>query len=88
MPVVQDEICLVKVSDGNDGKDGVAGKDGVGVAQTVISYAQAASGTTPPTSGWSTSVPALIKGQFLWTKTVWSYTDDTTEVGYTVSYNA
>lgn len=88
MPVVQDEISLVKVSDGNDGKDGVAGKDGVGVAQTVISYAQAASGTTPPTSGWSTSVPALIKGQFLWTKTVWSYTDDTTEVGYTVSYNA
>lgn len=88
MPVIQDEISLVKVSDGNDGKDGVAGKDGVGVAQTVISYAQAASGTTPPTSGWSTSVPALIKGQFLWTKTVWSYTDDTTEVGYTVSYNA
>ena len=88
MPVVQDEISLVKVSDGNDGKDGVAGKDGVGVAQTVISYAQAASGTTSPTSGWSTSVPALIKGQFLWTKTVWSYTDDTTEVGYTVSYNA
>lgn len=88
MPVVQDEISLVKVSDGNDGKDGVAGKDGVGVAQTVISYAQAASGTTPPTSGWSTSVPALIKGQFLWTKTAWSYTDDTTEVGYTVSYNA
>jgi hypothetical protein len=88
MPVVQDEISLVKVSDGNDGKDGVAGKDGVGVAQTVISYAQAASGTTPPTSGWSTSVPALIKGQFLWTKTVWSYTDSTTEVGYTVSYNA
>ena len=88
MPVVQDEISLVKVSDGNDGKDGVAGKDGVGVAQTVISYAQAASGTTPPTSGWSTSVPALIKGQFLWTKTVWSYTDDTSEVGYTVSYNA
>lgn len=88
MPVVQDEISLVKVSDGNDGKDGVTGKDGVGVAQTVISYAQAASGTTPPTSGWSTSVPALIKGQFLWTKTVWSYTDDTTEVGYTVSYNA
>lgn len=88
MPVVQDEISLVKVSDGNDGKDGVAGKDGVGVAQTVILYAQAASGTTPPTSGWSISVPALIKGQFLWTKTVWSYTDDTTEVGYTVSYNA
>ncbi|MBO6349262.1 hypothetical protein EY688_08755 [Enterococcus casseliflavus] len=88
MPVVQDEISLVKVSDGNDGKDGVAGKDGVGLAQTFIAYAQAASGTTPPTSGWSTSVPTLIKGQFLWTKTVWSYTDDTTEVGYTVSYNA
>ena len=70
------------------GSDGIAGKDGVGISDTNITYAQNTSGTTAPTSGWQNTVPTLIKGQYLWTKTVWSYTDNTTEVGYTVSYNA
>lgn len=73
---------------GEDGKDGVAGKDGVGVSDTNISYAQSTSGTSAPVSGWTLQVPTLIKGQYLWTKTVWTYTDSSTETGYTVSYNA
>lgn len=73
---------------GADGDDGVAGKDGVGVKATVITYAQSTSGATPPTASWAASVPTLIKGQYLWTKTVWTYTDSDTETGYTVSYNA
>lgn len=73
---------------GDSGKDGIAGKDGVGVKTTTITYAQNTSGTTAPTSGWSTNVPTLIKGQYLWTRTIWTYTDNTSETGYTVSYNA
>ncbi|MEG2943629.1 phage tail protein [Enterococcus sp.] len=73
---------------GEDGKDGIAGKDGVGLKSTVIQYAQSTSGTVAPTSGWTAQVPTLIKGQYLWTKTVWTYTDDSSETGYTVSYNA
>ena len=73
---------------GDDGKDGVAGKDGVGLKSTAITYAQSTSGTTAPTAGWTTQVPTLVKGQYLWTKTVWTYTDNTNETGYTVSYNA
>ncbi|MFS1025628.1 hypothetical protein ACFC9R_10000, partial [Enterococcus casseliflavus] len=73
---------------GQDGKDGIAGKAGVGVSDTSITYAQSTSGTTPPTTGWTAQVPTLVKGQYLWTKTVWTYTDETTETGYTVSYNA
>lgn len=73
---------------GADGEDGVAGKDGVGVKTTTITYAQSTNGTTPPTASWTASVPTLIKGQFLWTRTVWVYTDSSTETGYTVSYNA
>lgn len=73
---------------GQDGKDGIAGKDGVGVSDTNITYAQSTSGTTPPTTGWTTSVPTLVKGQYLWTRTIWYYTDSTNETGYTVSYNA
>lgn len=82
---------LIKGADGKDGtpgKDGVAGKDGVGVKATAITYTQSTSGTTPPTTGWTAGVPTLIKGQYLWTKTVWTYTDSSAETGYTVSYNA
>ena len=70
------------------GEDGIAGKDGLGVSSTVITYTQSTSGTTPPTTGWTAQVPSLVKGQYLWTRTVWTYTDNTTETGYTVSYNA
>jgi phage minor structural protein len=68
------------------GSDGVPGKDGVGVKTTVITYAISTSGTTAPSTDWTSSVPSLVKGQYLWTKTVWTYTDNSSETGYTVSY--
>ncbi|MDT2881356.1 hypothetical protein [Lactococcus lactis] len=71
---------------GNDGKDGIAGKDGNGIKTTVITYAISTSGTTAPTTGWTSSVPTLVKGQFLWTKTIWTYTDNSSETGYSVTY--
>lgn len=71
--------------DGNTGRDGIAGKDGVGIRATAITYASSTNGTTPPSSGWSTSVPSVPDGQYLWTKTVWTYTDNTSETGYSVA---
>lgn len=71
--------------DGNDGNNGIAGKDGVGIRSTTITYAQGTSGTVAPTSGWISQVPNVPAGQYLWTKTVWSYTDNTNETGYSVS---
>lgn len=71
--------------DGNDGNNGIAGKDGVGIRSTTITYAQGTSGTVAPTTGWTSQVPNVPAGQFLWTKTVWSYTDNTNETGYSVS---
>ena len=71
--------------DGNDGNNGIAGKDGVGIRSTTITYAQGTSGTIAPTTGWISQVPNVPAGQFLWTKTVWSYTDNTNETGYSVS---
>lgn len=71
--------------DGNDGNNGIAGKDGVGIRSTTITYAQGTSGTVAPTSGWTSQVPNVPAGQFLWTKTVWTYTDNTNETGYSVS---
>lgn len=71
--------------DGNDGNNGIAGKDGVGIRNTTITYAQGTSGTVAPTTGWTSQVPNVPAGQYLWTKTVWSYTDNTNETGYSVS---
>lgn len=71
--------------DGNDGNNGIAGKDGVGIRSTTITYAQGTSGTVAPTNGWSNQVPNVPAGQYLWTKTVWTYTDNTNETGYSVS---
>lgn len=71
--------------DGNDGNNGIAGKDGVGIKKTTITYAVGTSGTVAPTSGWNSQVPNVPTGQFLWTKTVWTYTDNTNETGYSVS---
>lgn len=71
--------------DGNSGVDGIPGKDGVGIQSTSITYAKGLSGTVPPTDGWASQVPSVPAGQYLWTKTVWSYTDNTNETGYSVS---
>lgn len=71
--------------DGNDGNNGIAGKDGVGIRSTTITYAQGTLGTVAPTTGWTSQVPNVPPGQFLWTKTVWTYTDNTNETGYSVS---
>lgn len=71
--------------DGNDGNNGIAGKDGVGIRSTTITYAQGTSGTLAPTTGWTSQVPNVPAGQYLWTKTVWNYTDNTNETGYSVS---
>ncbi len=71
--------------DGNDGQNGIAGKDGVGLHHTSISYAGSTSGTEPPTSNWTSNIPQVQPGFYLWTRTIWHYTDSTSETGYSVS---
>lgn len=71
--------------DGNNGTDGIAGKDGVGILSTTITYQASTSGTTVPTGTWASQVPSVPNGQFLWTRTVWNYTDNTSETGYSVA---
>lgn len=71
--------------DGNTGKDGIAGKDGVGIASTEVMYAGSESATIAPAGGWSTQVPEVPNGHYLWTRTRWRYTDQTDEIGYSVS---
>ncbi|WP_347979500.1 hypothetical protein [Lactococcus formosensis] len=86
--VATSSVTITNVNDGTEGKpgeDGKPGKDGVGIKATTVTYAKSTSGTTQPTTGWTSTVPTVPAGQFLWTKTVWDYTDSTSETGYSVS---
>ncbi|HFI0666370.1 TPA: phage tail protein [Streptococcus suis] len=70
---------------GDKGNDGNPGRDGVGIRSTVISYAVSTSGTSAPTVGWGEQVPNVPNGQYLWTRTVYTYTDNDTETAYSVA---
>lgn len=63
----------------------IKGKDGNGIASTVTTYATSESGTTPPTN-WQSTIPPVTQGSYLWTRTVITYTDETTSTSYTKAY--
>lgn len=67
------------------GTDGSPGTPGKGISSTVVTYQAATSGTVAPTGTWSSSVPSVTAGQFLWTRTVITYTDATTSTAYAVA---
>lgn len=62
------------------------GQNGASVKSTKTEWAVSTSSTTQPSTGWSTTIPTLEKGKYLWTRTTWEYTDGTTSVAYTVNY--
>lgn len=68
--------------------DGQNGADGNGVSSTEVRYQISTSGTTVPTGTWSSSLPTPIKGRFLWTRTVITYTNGTSSTAYSTSYYA
>lgn len=69
---------------GTPGKDGTNGKDGRGISSTAVTYQAGSSGTTVPTGTWSSSIPSVSAGQYLWTKTVTSYTSGNPTTAYSV----
>lgn len=66
-------------------KQGSTGAAGKGIKSTAITYAKSSSNTTAPSSGWQSSVPATdATNKYLWTRTIITYTDNTTSTSYTV----
>lgn len=66
-------------------KQGSTGAAGKGIKSTAITYAKSSSNTAAPSSGWQGSVPATDStNKYLWTRTVFTYTDNTTSTSYTV----
>ena len=63
---------------------GDTGKDGKGIKSTAVTYQASTSGTVIPTGTWQTSIPTVSAGQYLWTRTVITYTDDSKSISYSV----
>ena len=94
--VATTEITLTNVNDGPQGPQGPQGDDGPkgdkgdtgnGVANTVITYGLSMSETTVPAT-WASNMPTLVKGMYLWTRTVQIYTNGESTTSYQISYIA
>lgn len=59
--------------------------DGRGVKNTTVEYQASTSGTTVPTGAWSTTIPSVAAGSYLWTKTTTNYTSGSPTIGYSVA---
>ncbi|WP_423740590.1 hypothetical protein [Enterococcus cecorum] len=71
---------------GDKGETGPAGRDGKGVKSYAITYQAGTSGVSYPTGNWSSTIPNVPNGQYLWSKTTLTYTDNTTSDTYSVAY--
>lgn len=57
------------------------------ISSTKTSYQASSSGTTPPTGTWSDSPVAGTAGQYIWTRTVVTYSDGKSTTSYSISRN-
>ena len=85
--VATTEIDVINVNDGADGVKGDTGETGNGIANTVITYGLSTSETTEPAT-WASNMPVLVKGMYLWTRTVQIYTNGKSTTSYQKGYIA
>ena len=91
IPVVVDDVTINKkfsFAVAKAGTNGTNGKDGtsVTVSSSSVKYQVGSSGTTKPTGTWSTDVPSVDNGKYLWTQTIVNYSDGKSTESYSVSY--
>ena len=70
---------------GETGAKGDTGASGKGVKSTSVTYQASSSGTVIPTGVWSSSPPSTSSDKpYFWTRTIITYTDNTTSTAYNV----
>lgn len=79
----EDYLESLKGADGENGKDGSNGR---GISKTIVEYQKGSNGTTAPTGNWQTTIPDVSQGEYLWSRTTTTYTDNTSSVVYSVSF--
>lgn len=70
-----DPACITG-SKGANGTNGSNGEDGRGVTSIVEQYYLSTSSSSLVGGSWSTSVPTWVNGKYMWTRSVITYTDD------------
>ena len=86
---------VVNYSDGKSttsysvSRSGTNGNNGtsVTITSTSVAYQTSNSGTSTPTGSWSSTIPTTSAGQYLWTRTVVTYSDGNSTTSYSVSRN-
>lgn len=64
------------------------GEDGRGIYSTTVEYQASNDPTAVPAGTWSTVIPTVQQGQYLWTRITYLYNDDTSMVSYSLAYFA
>lgn len=64
---------------------GADGDHGIGVKSTVVEYQESASGTASPSGVWSSNIPAVAAGRFLWTRVTQTMDDGAQAISYSVA---
>jgi len=64
-------------ANGATGATGATGTAGRGISSTAVTYRAGTSGTTVPSGTWTTTVPSVADNQYLWTRTIITYTSGT-----------
>lgn len=83
--IIVDDVAVNKKFSFAIAKTGVNGSDGKGIKSTDITYQASSSGTVAPTGEWTEDVPDTTSDMpYLWSRTVITYTDDTTSTAYSV----
>ena len=76
-------VCITG-NTGEKGEQGEKGEAGNGVENSEVRYQASTSGTTIPTGSWVSNIPNVSAGQYLWTRTILTYTDGSTTTSYSV----
>jgi len=63
----------------------VIGEQGNGIASARVSYQSGTSGTIVPTGEWTEYIVDVAQGDYLWTRTVITFTDSASTVAYSVA---
>lgn len=55
------------------------------IKNTTVTYQVGDSNTKAPTGTWSPNIPSVTVGKYLWTRTVFTYSDNTISTSYSIS---
>lgn len=85
IPLTIDGVTITKKFSFAVAKTGATGASGKGIKSAAITYQAGASGKTAPAGTWLKSPPETTAAlPYLWTRTVITYTDNTTSTSYSI----